>query len=161
MPNITMKNVDHFMKASAAWEQGDLKVAFEEFQLGAQDGDTSCQLNLGLFYDDGLYVEQDKNKALYWYRKVYKSGEASGANNIATIWRDRGQHKKALWWFHRAISLGDGDALIDVAQMYEDGVGVKKSPRNALRYYMKALEHQSITEYSLEVAEAGIERITA
>lgn len=57
-----MQNEDHFMKASAAWEQGDLKAAFNEFHLGAKEGDTSCQLNLGIFYDDGLYVEHDKKK---------------------------------------------------------------------------------------------------
>lgn len=47
------------------------------------------------------------------------------------------------------------------ASEQEDGVGVKRPPQNAMGHYIKAISHSSITEYSLERAEAGIERIKA
>lgn len=65
MPKVIMEKVDHFMKASAAWHQGDLEEAFSEFHMGAKAGDSSCQIYVGIFYDDGLHVESNQNKALF------------------------------------------------------------------------------------------------
>lgn len=153
-----MTESDHFALASDAWEKEDLEVAFNEFLLGAKEGDSSCQVNLGLFYDTGLHVAADQKKALYWYRQAYQQGDCSGANNIATIWRDNGYPTKALWWYRRAVALGDGDALVEVAAIYEQGIGVNKSPKIANRYYKQALSHQCISEAGLEHAEVGFKR---
>jgi TPR repeat protein len=53
-------------------------------------------LNLGYFYDRGLGVRRSEAKALYWYRRAYRRGDASGANNIGTIYRERGDLRQAV-----------------------------------------------------------------
>ncbi|MEH0019386.1 MAG: tetratricopeptide repeat protein [Desulfobacter sp.] len=155
-----MTTTDHFTNASTAWDQGRLDLAFNEFLKGARAGDEDCQISTGYFYDNGLHVEKNQDNALFWYHKAYKAGNASGAGNIATIWRDRKHYTKALWWFHRAVSLGDGDALIEIARMYEQGTGVKKSSKNAVRFYRKVLSHTSVVPHSRELAREAIQRLT-
>src|SRR6266487_5019790 len=56
-----------FVKANTAWDKGDLRRAFELFSCAAKSGDSSCQLDLGYFFDRGLHVKKDKKKAMHWY----------------------------------------------------------------------------------------------
>src|ERR1700722_16725425 len=86
-----------FLKANEAWEKGDLGRAFGRFSLAAIRGDPPSQLNLGYFFDRGIHVKKDKAKAMYWYYQAYRSGDASGANNIATLYREERKYSKMLW----------------------------------------------------------------
>ena len=103
-----------FTQANAAWDKGDLRQAFALFMQAAKLGDVSCQLDLGYFFDQGLSVKKDKKKALEWYRRAYRQGDAGAANNIATVYRDLGDTRKMLWWFRRAAAMGDLDVLLDL-----------------------------------------------
>ena len=80
-------DTDYFNEANAVWDAGDLERALLLFRDGAICGDSSCQVNLGYFYDEGLAVDADKDVALHWYRQAYQQGEGPAANNIAIIWR--------------------------------------------------------------------------
>ena len=122
------------------------------FSQAAQAGDASSQLDLGYFYDQGLYVKRDKAKAMHWYSEAYRRGEPGAANNIATLHRDSGRVGKMLWWFRRAVAMGDHDALLELAKCYEKGVGVAKDLLRAKLFYRRLLASNSITEFSREQA---------
>ena len=96
-----------FERADRMWNSGKLRNAFNLFLQAAKAGDRDSQLNTGYFYDKGIGVKRDLRKALRWYLTAYRRGDASAANNIGTIWRDRKEHRKALWWFKRAVKLGN------------------------------------------------------
>lgn len=128
-----------FEEASEAWDRGEVAIAQKLFQQGAKDGDESCQLNLGFFYDEGIAGEKDKKKAVTWYRKAYKAGCSSAASNIGTVYRDAKEYKRALWWFRRGLAMGDCDALLEIGKLYEKGHGTKKNPEKARSYYTKIL----------------------
>jgi TPR repeat protein len=114
----TTKPGDAFTHASGYWDAGDLPRAFRLFKSLAVDGNTGAQLNLGYFFDHGIGVRRNEAKALYWYRRSYVGGEASGANNIGTIYRDRGDHKQALVWFDRAIKAGSAEPRSKLPRFY-------------------------------------------
>ncbi len=49
--------------------------AFEYYKIAAEKGYPKAQNMVGVYYDNGEYVEQDSQKAVYWYKKALKSDE--------------------------------------------------------------------------------------
>ncbi len=158
--NAQHTNEDLFTEAFEAWENHELQKAFELFLQMAGDGDSSAQLNLGYFYDEGIYVPVDKNRAIAWYKKAYHQGDGCAATNIAIYYRTIRAYKKALWWFHQAVRLLDHDAFFDLGQLYEKGHGVKKNIPKAIWYYHQAVTADNITEDTVESAQERIETLT-
>ena len=115
------------IEADAAWDRGDLKEAFTLFSRAARLGHVAGQLNVGYFFDRGLFVSQDKQKALKWYHEAYEQGDPCGANNIATVYKELGHDSRALWWSRRAAAMGDPDLLLQLGESYELGL---RLPRN-------------------------------
>lgn len=151
--NESLAHEEVFLEASKAWEENNLKKAYKLFHKIADLGDSGGQLNLGYFYDEGLHVEQNKSKAIYWYKKAYSQNEGSAANNIAIHYKSIKEYKKALWWFHKAVKLLDHDAYFDIAQLYENGHGVKRNISKAIWFYSKAVQAKHITEDTIEKAK--------
>ena len=50
-------------------------IAVRLFRQSAEQGDTAAQFNLGLIYDLGRGVPQDKAEAARWYRMVAEQGD--------------------------------------------------------------------------------------
>ena len=148
-----------FVKANTAWDRGDLRRAFELFSRAAESGDSSCQLDLGYFFDRGLHVKKDKKKAMHWYYQAYRQGDAGAANNIATLHRECGRTGRMVWWFRRAVAMGDHDALLELGKCYETGIGLPKSPRRATLCYRRVLASEQVTQFSQEQAKRRLARL--
>lgn len=50
-------------------------AAFDYYKLAAEKGHSKAQNIVGVYYDNGEYVEQDSRKAFYWYKKALRSDE--------------------------------------------------------------------------------------
>jgi TPR repeat protein len=148
-----------FNEANAAWDRGDLRRAFALFTRSAELGDVGSQVDLGYFFDNGLAVKKDKKKALEWYRRAYLQGNVSGANNIATVYRDLGDKKKMLWWFRRAGTLGDLDVLMDLGKRYETGQDVPKNSAKAREFYNRVLASRMATKDDKAEVKARLDRM--
>src|SRR4051794_546719 len=58
-----------------AFEKGDYKRAFTEWQSSADHGDAESQFGLGNIYEQGAGdLKQDYKRADYWYRKAAEQG---------------------------------------------------------------------------------------
>ena len=148
-----------FTCACTAWDEGRLEEAFELFSKAAEAGDSSCQLNLGYFYDYGIHVQRNLRKALHWYRKAYHQSCAEAASNIATIHRDDKAYTRMVWWWRRSVQLGNEDAWINLGHCYESGYGVRKNPEKAIRCYSQALDAENVSEDSKESAKNALRRL--
>ena len=148
-----------FVKADAAWDKGDLRGASELFRRAAERGHSASQSNLGYFYDCGLHMKKDSGKALHWYYQAYRQGDASAANNIATVHRDCGRVGKMIWWFRRAIAMGDHDPLLDLGKYYETGVGVVMNLKKAIECYDRILGSKWVTEQTREQAQKRLAKL--
>jgi len=138
-----------FIRADKLEESGDLRGAFRLFLAGAKAGDTGCQLNLGNYYDDGKGIRRNRAKALYWYKKAYRRGDASAAYNIAILWRNEHEPTRALPWFKRAVKMGDAEANLEIAKYLlaaEDGL-----PK-AIAHLERVCRSKSVTEAGAEEA---------
>jgi len=153
------KNDRLFIDANAAWDRDDLRRAFELFMQAARSGDASSQLNIGYFFDRGLHVKKDKEKALYWYHQAYRLGDPSAATNIATVQRELRRFGKMLWWFKKAIAMGDHDVLLDLGACYEKGIGLAKNLRQAKNCYRRLLAGKNVTEFSMEQGKKRLAKL--
>jgi TPR repeat protein len=138
-----------FLRADKEWDRGRLQSAFRMFLAGAKAGDRAAQTNIGYFYDMGIGTRRDKVTALYWYRRAYRRGDASAANNIATIWRDKHKPQRALAWFRRAVRLGDDSSNLDIAKHYLQN---ESDLRKAIGYLTKVCRSDRVSEAEEEEA---------
>jgi TPR repeat protein len=93
------------------YEEGEYRQAFLAFHRAAKLGDPQAQVNLANMYDAGEGVNQDRERAIHWYKLAIKKGVPEGAYNLAVSYRQQGKIKWARYWFQRAAEMGDEDAL--------------------------------------------------
>ena len=152
-PKIALRNRksltnDLFFRADRLSDQGQHRKAFRLFLSGAKAGDDSAQLNVGYCYDCGVGTRRNRSAAMYWYKRAYRRGDGSAANNIGTIWRDEHKPKRALYWFRRAVDLGNDGANVEIAKFY---LGERDTAR-AIRHLEIALKSDRLAEVEEEEA---------
>ena len=112
-----------------AYQSGDLATAFEEFKKAADAGNARAQLNVGLFYDKGLVVEQNRVQAAEWYARAAAAGIAQAQFNLAALYFEglgvEKDYATALDWYSRAAFGGSGDAQFNLSVMYQEGLGTQ------------------------------------
>ncbi|MEC5385437.1 tetratricopeptide repeat protein [Uliginosibacterium sp. H3] len=139
-------------QAFDAWDKGELAQAFDLFSQAVALGLDGCMINLGYFHDEGIGTVQDKEKAMYWYKRAYRKGDSAAASNIAILYRERLRFRQSFQWFERAAEMGDGDAALELAKLYLTGTGVRRSSSGAVRCLQNALSSTHITEAGREEA---------
>ena len=144
-----IKANDLYRRAEEEWRRGRLRPAFRLFLAAAKAGMAPAFSTVGQFYDRGDGIKANENAALYWYRRAYRNGDYSAANNIGCIWRDRNKLGRALLWFHRAVRLGDADANLNIAKVY---LRNKRDLGKATHYLNKTSKSRLATEGSREEA---------
>ena len=112
-----MTKPDAVLRALKLSEAGQARAAFRMLLRAARRGDATAFISLGYAYDTGSGVRPSKAKALYWYARAEALGEAAGAHNIATIFRDRGDIARMVRWLRRAVELGDSGSNLLLGQL--------------------------------------------
>jgi len=138
-----------FIRAAKQEENGELRSAFRLYLAAARAGDTSSQLNVGNFYDAGTGVRRNRVAAFYWYKRAYRRGSSSAANNIGIMWRNEKKLKRALEWFRRAVRLGDEEANLEIAKHY---LRHERNPGKAIPHLEKVCQSDCVTEAGVKEA---------
>ena len=60
----------------------DAKKLFQEIKVKAEAGDKDAQHNLGVMYERGEGVQQNRKEAVKWYRKAAEQGLAEAQYNL-------------------------------------------------------------------------------
>src|SRR5262245_14178756 len=120
-----------FVEASRRSDAGDVKGAFRLWLTCAHAGDSGCQLNVGRCYEHVEGVRRNATHAMYWYRRAYRLGEASAANNLGLLYRDRGDRRRAIAWLERAMQRGSIDSALHLGQIYLED---RRDVTRALKY---------------------------
>jgi TPR repeat protein len=143
------KNDEVFIRADKLEDKGQLKSAFRLFLAGAKAGDSSCQLNVGNYYDDGKGIRRNRAAALRWYKRAYRRGISAAAHNIGILWRNEQNPKRAFSWFMRAIRMGDDEAHLEIAKHFLKN---ESNPRKAIPHLRKVCQSDRVTEAGAEEA---------
>jgi len=129
MSSLDQKAVE---KALLDLEAGKDQKAFLALKRLAEAGNKEAFPMLGYLYDVGKGTWRDAKRAMHWYMLGYKSGSATCAANIATVYRDAGNASREFEWYKRAVALGDEDAKLDVAIRLLSGKGVRRNLKSAI-----------------------------
>ncbi|VAW49632.1 hypothetical protein MNBD_GAMMA04-125 [hydrothermal vent metagenome] len=103
--------------------------------------------NTGVFYADGLGVQQDHKKAFYWFKKAAERGDDIAMFRLAIIYSDGSgvalDLQASLDWLKRAVVAGSLDAKVLLAQVYSEGKLVPQNNELAVKLLREAVEQNS------------------
>ena len=103
----------------------------------ATQGDADSQYILGMMYDGGEGVPQDRAQAAQWYEQAAAQGLAEAQVTIGIRYIEgqgvQKDYAQGRWWFEKAAVQGDARAHAWLGLMYSYGQGV---PKDYARAYM-------------------------
>ena len=148
----------------AAYEAGDLPLAFKEFRAAADKGEADCQFNLALMYEKGIAVTQDEKEAVVWYRKSAEQGFPNAQFNLGVLYENgRGcavDFAQANQWYRKASVQGDALAIGNLGMLYLRGDGVKADKTAGLALLLKSATMDSSPENHAKMNIAKTKGIT-
>ena len=115
---------------------------FEGYKAKAESGSALGQLKLGTCYAQGLGVDSDEKKAVYWYQKSAEQGNEFAQKALGDCYADGvGVDKdetKAFRWYRKSAGSGLASAQFKLGRCYELGYGVVKDIEKATDCYHEA-----------------------
>jgi TPR repeat protein len=129
-----------------AFDKGKLQLslAAKLYQQAAEKGSVVATFNLGRFYDFGMGVKLDENKAGTLYCKAAESGLAFADYDCGRAYYNgfgvTKDFNKALQFYQKAADAGNSNALVYLGYAFENASGVPKDMVKANAYYQKAVD---------------------
>lgn len=122
-------------------EQNDIEAAIHYLSLGAEQGLSSCEWELGFTYDETL---NNYAQAIHWYESAANKNNRDAFHSLGLIY-DFGKgveqdHAKAFKYYQLAANLGGATSHANLGFMYESGKGVTADNEMAFKHYEKAAE---------------------
>jgi hypothetical protein len=114
----------------------------KQLKPDAEKGDADSQNNLGLFYANGIGVDQDSKEALHWLRKSAEQGYPLGLFNLGLAYLQgcgvKSDAEEAAKFFRTAADKGLAVAQFKMGEMYCEGVGVPRDYTKAAEWFRLA-----------------------
>lgn len=144
--------VDDHEKGVFFLENENYDDAIFYFKKSAENGKPQSMYRLGMYYEEGSYVEKDLNKAFEYFEKAaaldhkwslfacalyYNDGKIGGIPN----------YEKAFYHAKKAAKLNDEQALHLLGSYYEKGIFVERNIEEAYNCYLKSSDLEF--EYAL------------
>ena len=137
-----------FLDGKLAYDIGDYKTAYSEFQEASVDTtDTDSQadafFHLGWMYENGLGVSIDKKIALGYYRQAADLGENQAqfalgyAYSLGSLGLEQSPAESLKWYAKAANEGGNKDACYNLGVAYLNGIGttIKQNPELARTWF--------------------------
>jgi TPR repeat protein len=115
----------------------DPKEAVKWYRKAAEQGHASAQHNLARMYESGYGITRDHKEAVKWYRKAAEQDNVwaiARLKDLTKLLSDKKAYRTTL----KQAESDDAEAQNKLGDMYEDGTGVKKNPRLAIKWFTKA-----------------------
>ncbi len=145
-----------YSEAFKAYDEKHYDKAFALLLPLAEQGQGQAQLAVSLLYERGLGVDQDIDKAMYWYEKAALRGDPVIQNELGLKYFNgdgvaRDYDKAATWWL-KAAARDHVEAQYGLALMYVNGTGFTKNMVMAMKWLDKAaVRDYGPAHYSLGV----------
>lgn len=130
------------------WEVGmgsaaDSARAAEYFRRAADMQLPQALFKMSVILDSGTGVERDEQASIGYMARAAASGHPDAASIMGLVYLNglRGQKKNAeegMKMLKVAASAGNSEAMKNLAVVYKDGIGIKASPQEALKWYVIA-----------------------
>jgi TPR repeat protein len=127
------------------WEIGmgsaaDVARAAGYFRRAADRGLPQALFKMSVILDSGSGVARDEKASIEYMAKAAAAGHPDAAGIMGLVYLNglRGQKKnpsEGIKMLNVAASAGNVEAMKNIAVVYKDGIGVKASPAEALKWY--------------------------
>ena len=118
----------------------ELEIAYDNIQKAIDLGSIAAINTLGLMYLNGTHpLNQDLNKATYYFTKASTYNYAYAFNNLGKIYENKKDYKTAFNYYLESADLGESWACNKIGEFYRQGIYVKKDLNKAFDYYTKAI----------------------
>jgi|SRR5215831_12526699 len=129
-------------RAASAMRRGDYQTALDELRPLAANGDADAEFLLGMLYDAGKGVPQDRTAAASWYRKAAEQKHVTAQAYLGAMCYSgdgvKQDYPQAARWLGAAAANGNDFAQFYLGTMYANGVGVAKNEEVAIQWLTKA-----------------------
>jgi TPR repeat protein len=132
----------------------DNKSYTEAFVLFKKNDENPQTWNyLGVMYESGKGVTQDKYESVRWYRKSADQGDAKGQFYLGSVYeRAIGgvtqDYYEAVRWYRKSADQGNSNAQNNLGMMYSNGRGVTQDYYEALKLYRNSADQGNSTAQS-------------
>ena len=110
----------------------------------ARYGNAAAQYIMGMRYDIGEGVAEDKTEAVKWFRKAAEQGHVEAQYSLGTCYHEgegvAEDKVTAVWWYRKAAEQGHAEAQNNLGWCYTLGDGVAEDKVEAVWWYRKAAE---------------------
>ena len=142
---VAQVHADDFEDGVDAFLNGDYIISMQKFKALAEQGDAGAQSNLGMLYEIGKGVQQDPQKAVYWYLKAVAQGDKFAQYNLGRSY-ERGtgitqNYKQAVEMYRLSASHEYAPAQYNLGLMHALGRGVSQDFHEAIKWYKRSVEH--------------------
>lgn len=127
---VTPAAADGVLDGKAAAELGDFAGAVAIWRPYAEAGDPQAETYLGIMYDNGYGVPQDRAEAFRWFERAAGRGFANAQYHLGFMYHHgRGVQRsqaEALRLYRLAAAQGDPAAQYNLGRMYAHGLVVTR-----------------------------------
>jgi TPR repeat protein len=133
-----------FEEGVAAYGRGDYGLAIRHWHPLAEQGDAAAQFNIGLMFNTGRGVPEDKAAAASWYRLAADQGYAKAQFSLGALY-ERGDglpqdFAQAAKWYRAAAQQRNAKARYKLGYLHQRGQGVPRDLGEAVRLYGQAAD---------------------
>ncbi len=138
------------------------KEAVKMMKGPAKEENFMANHNLGIWYRDGVGVDQDYLEAKRFLKRAAESGYTESQSALGEIyyrgWGVSKDYGKARKWFKKSEIGGGSSTLIHQAGLYSDGLGGDQDYIEARRLYKKAADQGHVLAFHklAELYEQGL-----
>jgi TPR repeat protein len=138
---------DDVFEGKAAAELGDYARAVEIWRPLAEAGDPRAETYLGIMYDNGYGVPQDRAEAFRWFERAAQRGFANAQYHLGFMYHHgRGVQRsqvEALKLYQLAAAQGDPAAQYNLGRMYAHGLVVERDLVEAHMWFELAAQKRT------------------
>ncbi|MBI3005275.1 MAG: sel1 repeat family protein [Ignavibacteriales bacterium] len=117
-------------------------------ESAAESGNTEAMIELGMCYQSGRWVKQDRAKSEDHFEKAVRRGNREARLRLATLAIARGEHLGSnLEILRRAYEEGSILAQVGLGYCHEKGIGMAQNRGEASRLYRDASKRGSDNAY--------------
>ncbi|GAA6171990.1 hypothetical protein NBRC116592_16600 [Colwellia sp. KU-HH00111] len=122
----------------------DDEEALKYFFMAAKQNHLGAKYQLGTIYLYGWGQDKDIEKAIKWLLMAANGGYVSAFSLLGGIYGNENynafQQETAIYWYKLGAELGDEASYGRLGTAYLFGEGVNQDTKNAVLWYMKALQ---------------------
>lgn len=122
--------------ANDKFEEYSLEKAYKYYELSALKNDPDANFILGKEYYEGNYYTQDMDNAVKHFKFASSKGIKKANYFLGKIYFKDKKYDQAIECFIKVDDLDYEDICLYLARMYENGWGVDKNIKTALKYYI-------------------------